>query len=91
LRLFFAVQVKGWRLWQRNRNRQQRRAHLRGVMAGAVTVVAIAAAAGTVAEATAVAVMAVRGVKAGRVAQVQADHVVESANIFAKRKSASFA
>jgi len=38
--------------------------HLRGVMAEAVTVVAIAAVAGTVAEATAVAVMAGRGVKA---------------------------
>ena len=64
-------------------------------MAGAVTVVATAAAgtvaAGTVAEDTAVAVMAVRGVKAGRAGLVQADRVAGSANIFAKRKSASFA
>jgi hypothetical protein len=49
-------------------------------------------AADTVAEATAVAVMAGRGVKvAGRAGLVQADHVVGSANIFARKKSASFA
>ena len=90
--IVFAVQVKGWRVWQRNRNRQQRRAPLRGGMAEAVTVVAIAAA-DTVAEATAVAVMAGRGVKAaGRAGLVvQVDRAVGSANIFARRKSANFA
>ena len=61
-------------------------------MAEAVTVVAIAAA-DTVVEATAVAVMAGRGAKAaGRAGLVvQADRAVGSANIFARRKSASFA
>jgi len=61
-------------------------------MAEAVTVVAIAAVEGTVAEATAVAVMAVRGAKAaGRAGLVQAGHAVGSANIFVRRRSASFA
>jgi hypothetical protein len=55
-------------------------------MAEAVTVVA------TVAEATAVAVMGGRDVKAGRAdLVVQEDHAVGSANIFARRKSANFA
>src|SRR5882724_5290680 len=75
-------EVKGWNVWQKNRNKHRRREELRGVKV---------ATAGTAAD------MADRGVKAGRAAEAQADRVVRadgragSGNISARRRFASSA
>jgi hypothetical protein len=71
------AKVKGWKVCQRNRNRQQRQAELRGVKAGTVVMV----------------VRAARDAKEVREAVPEAREGVRAASdsISGRRKSASFA